>query len=82
MTWARPPPWRASPRPPAPPASSAAGGDIILSVSLPAAAAMYTAVLAAMNHDPAFRSPADSAVMRILTAKHAYGLLPCPAGQS
>jgi len=48
-------------------------------VRLDAAAAMYTAVLSRMNHDRAFRSEADSAVMRILTAKHAYGLLPCPA---
>ena len=56
----------------------AAGGDMIISVSLDAAAAMYTAVLRRVNHDPAFRSQADSAVMRILTAKHAYGLLPCP----
>jgi beta-N-acetylhexosaminidase len=57
----------------------AAGGDMIISVSLDAAAAMYTAVLSRMNHDPAFRSEADSAVMRVLTAKHAYGLLPCAA---
>jgi beta-N-acetylhexosaminidase len=58
----------------------AAGGDMILSVSLPAAAAMDTAVLAKMKRDPAFRSAADSAVMRILVAKQAYGLLPCAAG--
>jgi beta-N-acetylhexosaminidase len=57
----------------------AAGGDMITSVSLDAAAAMYTAVLSRMNHDPAFRSEADSAVMRVLTAKQAYGLLPCAA---
>jgi beta-N-acetylhexosaminidase len=55
----------------------AAGGDRIVSVSLPAAAIMATAVLGRMNHDPAFRSEADSAVMRVLTAKQAYGLLPC-----
>jgi beta-N-acetylhexosaminidase len=58
----------------------AAGGDLIISVSLPAAAAMATAVLRRMNHDPAFRSEVDSAVMRVLVAKQAYGLLPCPAG--
>jgi len=57
----------------------AAGGDMITSVSLDDAAAMYTAVLSRVNHDRAFRVEADSAVMRILTAKHAYGLLPCPA---
>ena len=56
-----------------------AGGDMILSVSLPAAAAMDTAVLSKMKRDPAFRSMADSAVMRVLTAKQAYGLLPCAA---
>ena len=31
------------------------------------------------ERDPAFRSEADSAVMRILAAKQAYGLLPCTA---
>jgi len=55
----------------------AAGGDMIVSVSLPAAAVMATAVLGRMKHDPAFRSEADSAVMRVLVAKQAYGLLPC-----
>jgi beta-N-acetylhexosaminidase len=58
----------------------AAGGDMIISESLAAAAAMDAAVLSRMDHDPAFRSEADSAVMRILTAKRAYGLLPCTAG--
>jgi len=57
----------------------AAGGDMITSVSLTAAAVMYKAVLTRMNHDRAFRSQADSAVMRVLTAKRAYGLLPCAA---
>jgi beta-N-acetylhexosaminidase len=56
-----------------------AGGDMILSDSLPAAAAMDTAVLRRMKHDPAFRSEVNSAVMRVLTAKQAYGLLPCTA---
>jgi beta-N-acetylhexosaminidase len=58
----------------------AAGGDMIISVSLAAAAAMDAAVLSRVDHDPAFRSEVDSAVMRILTAKQAYGLLPCTAG--
>ncbi len=58
----------------------AAGGDMILSDSLPAAAAMDTAVLSKMKRDPAFRSAADSAVMRVLVAKQAYGLLPCTSG--
>jgi hypothetical protein len=34
-------------------------------------------VLGKMKHDPAFRSAADSAVMRVLAAKQGYGLLPC-----
>ena len=58
----------------------AAGGDMILSVSLAAAAAMDAAVLSRADHDPAFRAEVDSAVMRILIAKQAYGLLPCTAG--
>jgi beta-N-acetylhexosaminidase len=57
-----------------------AGGDMILSDSLPAAAAMDTAVLGAMKRDPAFRLVADAAVMRVLVAKQAYALLSCPAG--
>jgi beta-N-acetylhexosaminidase len=57
-----------------------AGGDMILSDSLSAAVAMDAAVLSQMKRDPAFRSAADAAVMRILTAKQAYGLLPCSAG--
>jgi beta-N-acetylhexosaminidase len=57
----------------------AAGGDMIVSASLPAATAMATAVLGRSNQYPAFRSKVDSAVMRVLTAKQAYGLLPCPA---
>jgi beta-N-acetylhexosaminidase len=55
----------------------AAGGDMITSVSLPAAAAMDAAVLARVRRDAAFRSVVYSAVMRVLTAKQAYGLLPC-----
>jgi len=57
-----------------------AGGDMILSESLPAAATMDAAVLAKMKRDPAFRSDVDAAVMHILVAKQAYGLLPCQAG--
>jgi beta-N-acetylhexosaminidase len=56
-----------------------AGGDMILSVSLPAAAAMDTAVLSKMKRDPAFRAAVDDAVMHILVAKQTYGLLPCTA---
>ncbi|MGH3125129.1 MAG: glycoside hydrolase family 3 N-terminal domain-containing protein, partial [Streptosporangiaceae bacterium] len=57
------------------------GGDMILSESLPAATTMDAAVLAKMKRDPAFRSMAESAVMRVLAAKQAYGLLPCAAMQ-
>jgi beta-N-acetylhexosaminidase len=57
----------------------AAGGDMILSVSLPVAAAMDAAVLSRVHSDPAFRSQAYAAVMRVLSAKQAYGLLSCPA---
>jgi beta-N-acetylhexosaminidase len=56
-----------------------AGGDMILSESLPVAAAMDAAVVAKMKRDPAFRSDVDAAVMHILVAKQAYGLLPCGA---
>jgi hypothetical protein len=40
---------------------------------------MDAAVLAKMKRDPAFRADVDAAVMRILAAKQAYGLLPCAA---
>jgi beta-N-acetylhexosaminidase len=58
----------------------AAGGDMITSESLASAVAMDTAVLIRVSHDPAFRSEVNSAVMRVLAAKQAYGLLPCAAG--
>jgi beta-N-acetylhexosaminidase len=55
----------------------AAGGDMITSASLPAAAAMAAAVLARAAADPGFRSVVDAAAMHVLAAKQAYGLLPC-----
>jgi beta-N-acetylhexosaminidase len=58
----------------------AAGGDMITSVSVPVAAAMEVAVLSRVHRDAAFRAEADAAVMRVLAAKQAYGLLSCPAG--
>lgn len=58
----------------------AAGGDMITSVSLPVAAAMDAAVLSRVHRDAAFRTRAYAAVMRVLAAKQAYGLLSCPAG--
>lgn len=56
----------------------AAGGDMITSQSLAAAAAMDRAILARASADPAFRAVVKSSVMRVLSAKQAYGLLPCP----
>ena len=57
-----------------------AGGDMITSVSVPAAEAMDAAVLSHVRRDPAFRTQAYAAVMRVLAAKRAYGLLSCPTG--
>jgi beta-N-acetylhexosaminidase len=54
-----------------------AGGDMITSQSLAPAEAMAQAVLARAAADASFRSQVDAAVMRILSAKQAYGLLPC-----
>jgi beta-N-acetylhexosaminidase len=56
----------------------AAGGDLITSQSLPAAAAMDSAIRARVTADSAFRALVNSAVMRVLSAKQAYHLLPCP----
>jgi beta-N-acetylhexosaminidase len=56
----------------------AAGGDLITSQSLPAAAAMDSAIRARVSADPAFRAQVNSAVMRVLSAKQAYRLLSCP----
>jgi hypothetical protein len=53
---------------------------MITSVSLPVAAAMDAAVLSRAHRDATFRAKADAAVMRVLTAKQAYGLLSCPVG--
>ena len=54
-----------------------AGGDLITSQSLPAAIAMYQAILGRANHDAAFRETVTSAVDRVLAAKQAAHLLPC-----
>jgi beta-N-acetylhexosaminidase len=54
-----------------------AGGDMITSQSLPPAEAMAKAVLALTATDAAFRAEVGQAVLRILRAKQAYGLLPC-----
>jgi beta-N-acetylhexosaminidase len=55
----------------------AAGGDLITSESLAAAEAMDQALLHRAAADSAFRATVDAAVMRILSAKQAYHLMPC-----
>ena len=55
----------------------AAGGDMITSRLVVAAVAMDEAVLARAGSSPSFRSEVNSAVMRVLAAKQAFGLLPC-----
>lgn len=54
------------------------GGDMITSQTLAAAVLMDNAILGRAAVDAAFRAVVDAAVMRVLTAKQAYGLLPCP----
>ena len=54
-----------------------AGGDMITTQSLAPAETMAQAVLAQAASDAAFRSQVNAAVMQILSAKQAYGLLPC-----
>ena len=55
----------------------AAGGDLITTVSVPVAAAMDSAVLRRAAQDGTFRGQVGAAVMHVLAAKQAYGLLPC-----
>jgi beta-N-acetylhexosaminidase len=55
----------------------AAGGDLIVSVSVQAAIQMDDAVLRKAASDAAFRAEVSTAVIKILTAKASYGLLPC-----
>ena len=54
-----------------------AGGDMIISQSLPPAETMAQAVLAHANADAAFRAVVGAAVQHILAAKQASGLLSC-----
>jgi beta-N-acetylhexosaminidase len=54
-----------------------AGGDMITSQSLAPAETMAQAVLARASASASFRAEVGRAVERILTAKQAYGLLPC-----
>jgi beta-N-acetylhexosaminidase len=55
----------------------AAGGDLITSQTLSATTVMDRAVVQRVAADPAFLATVNSAVMRVLSAKQAYGLLPC-----
>ncbi len=55
----------------------AAGGDLITSQSLSAAEGMESGILARTASDPSFRSVVNAAVLRVLSAKQASGLLPC-----
>jgi beta-N-acetylhexosaminidase len=55
-----------------------AGGDLITSVSVPVADAMDNAIAQRAASNAAFRAQVSAAVMRVLAAKQAYGLLPCP----
>jgi beta-N-acetylhexosaminidase len=54
-----------------------AGGDLITSQGLGAAIEMDTAILGRVARDSAFRAVVNSAVMRVLSAKQAYGLVSC-----
>lgn len=54
-----------------------AGGDMITTQSLAPAETMAQAVLARVATDAAFSSLVNAAVLRILSAKQAYGLLSC-----
>jgi beta-N-acetylhexosaminidase len=55
----------------------AAGGDLITSQSLSAAESMEQGIAARVASDSSFRSVVNAAVLRVLTAKQASGLLPC-----
>ena len=55
----------------------AAGGDMITARLVAVAEAMDAAVLARAAASPRFRSDVDAAVMHVLAAKQAYGLLSC-----
>jgi beta-N-acetylhexosaminidase len=54
-----------------------AGGDMITSASIQAAAEMAQAVLGKARSDAAFRDLVDAAALRILAAKQAAGLISC-----
>lgn len=55
----------------------AAGGDIVLTASLPSVAPMTQGLLARYAADPAFAARVEAAVRRVLTLKQQLGLLTC-----
>jgi len=55
-----------------------AGGDLIVSKTVEPAVEMASAILGRMASDPAFGDRVQDAVHRVLEAKAAFGLLPCP----
>jgi len=54
-----------------------AGGDVIISKTVAPAVAMATAISARASGGGAFRTRVDDAVLRVLRAKVARGLVPC-----
>jgi beta-N-acetylhexosaminidase len=54
-----------------------AGGDMIISKTVPPAMAMWSAIDSKVSGDPAFRDRVEDSVRRVLQAKEAFGLLPC-----
>ena len=56
-----------------------AGGDLIVSKTVRTTVAMVAAMQARAASDTSFAARVDDAALRILTAKQAAGLLPCPA---
>jgi beta-N-acetylhexosaminidase len=56
-----------------------AGGDLIVSKTTDATVTMVAAVQASAATDPRVAARVDEAALRVLEAKDAAGLLPCPA---
>ena len=54
-----------------------AGGDLVVSRSVPDTVAMVAALEAQASNDPAFASRLDDAALRVLEAKDEAGLMPC-----
>jgi beta-N-acetylhexosaminidase len=54
-----------------------AGGDFIISKTVPPASAMATAIAARASSDAAFKTRVDDAALRIIRAKAARGLVRC-----